>query len=103
MSTMYEPQEPEPSGGKGMKSVTYTLLDGTKKTIEYDETAPCVVCGEPVLEASMGGTVVCPWCDCGNCRFCGGKLPIFEGQIKSHVASCKLLRKGRDEGLPQVQ
>ena len=22
-------------------------------------------CGKPVVEASMGGTVVCPWCDCG--------------------------------------
>ena len=48
-----------------MKIVTYTLLDGSKKTIEYDETLPCWMCEQPVVEASMGGTVICPACDCG--------------------------------------
>lgn len=51
-----------------MKSVTYNLLDGGTRTVEYDETAPCWSCGEPVMEASMGGTVLCPWCDCGMTR-----------------------------------
>ena len=23
------------------------------------------MCGLPVMAASMGGTAVCPWCDCG--------------------------------------
>jgi hypothetical protein len=36
--------------------------------IEYDETAPCRLCGLPVGEASMGGTDVCPPCDCGVFR-----------------------------------
>lgn len=51
-----------------MKTVTYRLIDGTDKTIEYDETAPCWYCGLPVGSASMGGTVVCPSCDCGMNR-----------------------------------
>jgi uncharacterized Zn finger protein (UPF0148 family) len=48
-----------------MKTATYTLIDGSKKTIEYDELAPCIACGLPVVEASMGGTNYCPWCDLG--------------------------------------
>lgn len=51
-----------------MKTVTYPLTDGTTHTVEYDENAPCWMCGEPVVEASMGGTVICPWCDCGYHR-----------------------------------
>ncbi len=47
-----------------MKKVTYP----SGKTYEYDENAPCIICGLPVVEASMGGTVICPWCDCGNYR-----------------------------------
>lgn len=51
-----------------MKEATYTLLDGTKQTVEYDPLAPCIGCGLPVIEASMGGTVLCPWCDTGYNR-----------------------------------
>lgn len=51
-----------------MKEATYTLLGGSKLTVEYDETAPCRMCGLPVIEASVGGTDVCPWCDCGFYR-----------------------------------
>lgn len=51
-----------------MKTVTYKLLDGTDKTIEYDEAAPCWYCELPVGSASMDGTVVCPACDCGMHR-----------------------------------
>lgn len=38
------------------------------KKIEYDADAPCISCGLPVIEASMGGTVLCPWCDVGHDR-----------------------------------
>jgi len=57
-----------------MKTITYNTTEG-KKTYQYDENAPCIICGEPVIAASMGGTVVCPWCDLGKCRYC--KIPIF--------------------------
>jgi len=63
-----------------MKTATYTKLDGENISIEYDENAPCRVCGYPVTEASMGGTDVCPWCDTGEerpdvseCCDCGWK------------------------------
>ncbi len=75
-----------------MKTVTYNLIGGGKKTIEYDETAPCIVCGEPVGEASMGGTVVCPACDCGLCRYCRIQLPMGRDKedsikkIREHMA-----------------
>jgi hypothetical protein len=51
-----------------VKTVTYQLIGGGERVIEYDENAPCWMCGEPVIEASMGGTVVCGWCDCGVTR-----------------------------------
>ena len=51
-----------------MKKATYTLTNGKEKTIEYDEKAPCWSCGLPVGSASMGGTVICPACDCGQHR-----------------------------------
>ena len=51
-----------------MKTAVYTLTDGTALPVEYDETAPCRVCGRPVMDASMGGTDVCPWCDMGVAR-----------------------------------
>lgn len=45
----------------------------TKKhcIVEYDETVPCLICGNPVISASMGGFDICPSCDCG--RFRNGK------------------------------
>ncbi len=60
-----------------MKTATYNLVGGGTKTIEYDDTAPCICCGEPVVEASMGGTVLCPWCDMGKCRYCGIQMPAM--------------------------
>ncbi len=48
-----------------MKKATYKLLDGSEIEVEYDSDAPCIHCGKPVVAVSMGGTVVCPWCDCG--------------------------------------
>lgn len=53
---------------KWVRSATYTGLDGQKFTVEYDALAPCVGCGLPVVEASMGGTALCPWCDTGYNR-----------------------------------
>jgi uncharacterized Zn finger protein (UPF0148 family) len=51
-----------------VKKATYKNLKGEKFTIEYDENAPCWSCGKPVVEASMGGTAICPWCDTGYNR-----------------------------------
>ncbi|KKN19278.1 hypothetical protein LCGC14_0947430 [marine sediment metagenome] len=74
-----------------MKTAKYNKVGGGILEIEYDEDAPCIVCGEPVVEASMGGTVVCPRCDCGNCRYCGVQLPWHPDKekatrmIKEHV------------------
>ena len=48
-----------------IKKATYTQLDNTQITVEYDADAPCRVCGLPVVEASVGGTDLCPWCDSG--------------------------------------
>jgi hypothetical protein len=50
------------------KSASYRLRDGSSLTIDYDPAAPCIVCGLPVVWASMGGTAVCSWCDCGEPR-----------------------------------
>jgi len=36
--------------------------------VQYDETAPCLICGNPVINASMGGLDICPSCDCGYWR-----------------------------------
>ena len=49
-----------------MKTAVYNTLSSEKLVVEYDEEAPCRICGKPVVEASMGGTDVCPWCDCGR-------------------------------------
>lgn len=51
-----------------MQKATYTRLDGTTVEVEYDEEAPCCVCGLPVVSASVGGTMLCPWCDSGFYR-----------------------------------
>lgn len=54
-----------------MKTAKYNKVGGGTVKIEYDENAPCSICGEPVKEASVGGTDICPWCDMGKCRHCG--------------------------------
>lgn len=51
-----------------MKTATYRRHGGETFTVEYDENAPCICCGFPVIEASVGGTAVCPWCDMGRPR-----------------------------------
>jgi hypothetical protein len=51
-----------------MKTATYRGLDGKERIVEYDPEAPCISCGLSVVSASMAGTRVCPWCDCGMYR-----------------------------------
>ncbi len=51
-----------------VKKAKYRLIGGEEIEVEYDPDSPCIYCGAPVLEASMGGTAVCPWCDCGVLR-----------------------------------
>lgn len=51
-----------------MKTAIYKTLDGKDLKVEYDEKAPCIICGLPVENASVGGTVICPACDCGVYR-----------------------------------
>jgi hypothetical protein len=80
-----------------MKTLTYNLIGGGTKTIEYDENAPCIICGEPVITASVGGTVICPSCDLGKCRFCGKSFltgretttEICQQVINEHIKQCK--------------
>ena len=49
-----------------MKTLKYLKEDSTYGEIEYDENAPCVGCGKPVLNASCGGIDICPACDGGE-------------------------------------
>jgi len=51
-----------------MKKATYNKGLASEFTVEYDPLAPCMTCGLPVVEASMGGTALCPWCDTGKDR-----------------------------------
>ena len=64
-----------------MKTVKYPLVGGGERVVKYDENAPCIMCGEPVVAASMGGTVICPWCDCGCCRHCGVRISVLKEEI----------------------
>jgi len=63
------------------KTATYRGSDGQDFTVEYDENAPCIICGEPVMEASMGGTSICPSCDIGQCRYCGVRIMVLKEEI----------------------
>jgi hypothetical protein len=82
-----------------MKTATYTGLDGKKFTVDYDETAPCSMCAQPVQGASMGGTAICGACDCGRCRYCNVSCGIVfkdsidggasKRQWQQHVAHCR--------------
>ena len=74
-----------------MKTVKYKKLDGTDLIVEYDENAPCICCGEPVIEASMGGTNLCPWCDTGRCRFCGISIMVFKEEVDGGQSKRDLL------------
>lgn len=84
-----------------MKTVNYG-----DKEIEYDELAPCICCGEPVHNASMGGTVICPACDCGKCRFCGVRISVMKESVDgghSKREALKHMKYHRERlGLPEV-
>jgi hypothetical protein len=51
------------------------------REVEYDADAPCIICGEPVIGASMGGTVICGSCDLGKCRYCGITIFVMKESI----------------------
>ena len=36
------------------------------KSCGFDPLAPCILCKMPVRTLSMGGSGICPWCDCGH-------------------------------------
>lgn len=40
-----------------MKTATYTGLQNQQIVVEYDEEAPCRICGKPVVEASIGSAL----------------------------------------------
>jgi hypothetical protein len=61
-----------------LKKAVYQDENGKDFTIEYDPEAPCYMCGYAVVEASMGGTVICGACDCGRNRFTGGRWTYEE-------------------------
>ena len=79
-----------------MKTATCKRLDGSEFTVEYDETALCMICGEPVIAASVGGTSICPWCDMGRCRYCGKDLPSgrTSQQATENIKAHMLWHKG---------
>lgn len=86
-----------------MKTATYRGLDGQTFSVDYDETAPCLVCQESVGEASMGGTAICPACDVGRCRYCAVLLPALREEIdggaslrnlRAHIAWHKNVQEG---------
>lgn len=74
-----------------MKVAIYKTLDSKDLKVEYDENAPCIVCGLPIENASMGGTAICPSCDCGKYR------DGTEMTFKELVLNKKLLRKKAKE------
>ena len=49
-----------------MADADYTRFGGG--IVEYNPADACRVCCQPVVTASMGGTDVCAWCDCGRYR-----------------------------------
>lgn len=67
----------------------YTLLDGTTVLIPYDPSTPCILCGKPVGVASVGGTCICSWCDCGVNRN-GRKLTYRELFARQSKANTKV-------------
>jgi len=75
-----------------MKKAKYTLMSGEVIEVEYDENAPCIMCGEPVVSASVGGTVICPWCDMGKCRYCGVTIMVLKEELDGGRSKRELLK-----------
>ena len=88
-----------------MKITHYYNKEGIKMEISYDEMHPCLSCGEPVHNASMGGTVICPSCDLGRCRFCGMTIFVLKKEIdggKSYEEVRRHMKRHRERlGLPE--
>ena len=63
--------------------------------IEYDENAPCLCCGEPVIGASMGGTAICGSCDLGKCRYCGMTIFVLKESIDNGESKRRVLEHMR--------
>lgn len=83
-----------------MKTAKYRTADGKEIAIEYDENAPCLSCGLPVIEASMGQTAICPWCDCGAYR--NGKKWDLQDEVWPELRrerAKRAVEKMRDPGL----
>lgn len=74
-----------------MKKAKYRTLEGKEIEVEYDENAPCSICGEPVMSASMGGTSICPWCDMGKCRYCGITIMVLKEEVDGGCSKRELL------------
>jgi len=75
-----------------MKVAIYNTLQGSTMEVEYDENQPCRVCGKPVIEASMGGTSICPWCDCGAQRNDVDCVPVEGSVIKMKTELISLMK-----------
>ncbi len=70
-----------------MKIATYRLHDGSDLMVTYEDKGACVVCGLPVISASMGGTVICPWCDCGVYRDGTRQMTFDRAKIKREACN----------------
>lgn len=71
-----------------MKQIAKYYKDSEMKKsfyVEYDDESPCIICGEPVISASMGGTAICGWCDMGKCRYC--KVTMFV--LREEIDGCE--------------
>lgn len=78
-----------------IKTSIYRLTDGTSKEFTYEDQDPCMICGLPVIHASMSGTNICAWCDCGNNRD-GTKVSMDEWnqrnkRVKAYIEVYKAL------------
>lgn len=76
-----------------MRTVTYYKDVYMKEsfTVGYDEEASCMICNEPVISASVGGTVICPSCDCGNCRYCHATIFVIKEEIDGGTSKREVL------------
>ena len=74
------------------------------RIIEYDEDNPCIICGEPVIGASMGGTAICGACDLGKCRYCGMTVFVYKKEIDGGESKKRLLEhmKWHHENTPDI-
>ncbi len=61
------------------------------RVVEYDADAPCIICGEQVIGASIGGTVICGHCDMGKCRYCGINVFALKEEIDGGESKRRIL------------